>query len=72
MGPRLALPRELGAQVPGGGLQHVRHYLSVDKRQARQLLISHIGQLPNWDLPSGYLSGRAAPLLLRPYNAVLF
>ena len=25
MGPRLALPRKLGAQVAGGGLQHVRH-----------------------------------------------
>ena len=36
----------------------------------RAITYSHIGQLPNWETTI-CLPGRAAPLLLRPYNAVL-
>ena len=49
MGPRLALPRELGAQMAGGGLQHVRH-IKRGWKPGRATTYSHIGQLPNWEL----------------------
>ena len=71
LGPRLPLPHQVGAYAGGGGLQHVRHY-NVDGGQARQLLIPILGNCLIGNLPSGYLLGRATPLLLWPCSAVLF
>ena len=38
-----------GAQVGGGGLQHVRHY-KRGWQPGRATTYSHIGQLPIWEL----------------------
>ena len=52
LGPRLALPHQVGAYVGGGSLQHVCHVINVSGSLARRLLIPDLVICLIWNLSS--------------------